>query len=33
MSDDEPVGWLYVVVADLVEDLLEVGDGLPCLLL
>ncbi len=30
---DEPVGWLDVVVADLVEDLLEVGDGLPRLLL
>jgi hypothetical protein len=33
MSNDEPVGWFEVVVADLVEDLLEVGDGLPCLLL
>ncbi len=33
MSNDKPVGWLDVVVADLVEDLLEVGDGLPCLLL
>jgi hypothetical protein len=33
MSNDEPVGWLDVIVADLVEDLLEVGDGLPRLLL
>jgi hypothetical protein len=30
---DQPVGRLEVVVADFIKDLLQVGDGLPRLLL